>query len=61
MGNFWWLVTRLFASEKLYIKKNNNDRKRLDQRFFETTNQFHQDCALNFIDDDEFDPVAPTK
>ena len=27
----------------------------LPKDFLETINQFHQDCALNFIDDDEFD------
>ena len=26
--------------------------------FLETINQFHEDCAFHFIDDDEFDPDA---
>jgi hypothetical protein len=50
-----WL--RGFLHRKNYtLRRITTTGRDLPKDFLETINQFHQDCALNFIDDDEFDP-----
>ena len=50
-----WL--RGFLHRKNYtLRRIKTTGRDLPKDFLETINQFHQDCALNFINDDEFDP-----
>jgi len=45
-----------FLRRKNYtLRRITTTGRELPKDFLETINQFHQDCELNFIDDDEFD------
>ena len=50
-----WL--RGFLKRKSYtVRRITTTGRDLPKDFLETINEFHKECALNFIDDDEFDP-----
>jgi hypothetical protein len=52
-----WL--RGFLQRKNYtLRRITTTGRDLPKDFLETINQFHEDCAFHFIDDDEFDPDA---
>ena len=48
-----------FLQRKNYtLRRITTTGRDLPKDFLETINQFHETCAFNFIDDDEFDPDA---
>jgi hypothetical protein len=50
-------LLRGFLHRKNYtLRRKTTTGRTLPKDFLEKINQFHQDCALNFIDDVEFDP-----
>ena len=42
--------------KKYTLRRKTTTERDLPKDFLEKINQFHQDCALNFIDDVELDP-----
>ncbi len=46
----------IFPSKDGTLRRKTTAGRDLPKDFLEKINQFHQDCALNFIDEVEFDP-----